>query len=523
MLSILHLEDSKEDAFLIEKALSSAGIRTAITVASGRAEFHAALDRQAFDLVLADGSLPGFSALEALRVIQKRFPGLTLLLVSGGGAEGETQAALNAGAVGYVNKNNSGHLIAAVRREEERLRLARNNRRMTTLVAAIQELSLARDLAAIMETVRRAARELTGADGATFILRDGNLCHYADENAIQPLWKGQKFPMERCVSGWVMINRRSTVIEDIYSDPRVPAEAYRPTFVKSMAMVPIRSDAPIGAIGNYWATRRLPTSEEIELLELLANTTAVAMENVRVQNELEQRVKQRTMELQAANAELESFAESISHDLGAPVRCIRGFAEILMKECGSALSESGQMLLERIEASAVHMRSLIDDLMRLSRVTRTELKEEEVNLTKLAREILKQLSAAAAERVVETRIADGLTTRGDRALLRIALENLLSNAWKYTGKSGNARIEFGTMPQADGSPAFYVRDNGAGFNMEYAGKLFQPFQRMHPHDDFPGSGIGLTIVHRIIHRHGGRLWAEGEVNKGATFYFALTR
>ncbi len=156
------------------------------------------------------------------------------------------------------------------------------------LVAAIQRLSLARSLADIQEVVRTAARSLTGADGATFVLRDGSYCHYADEDAISPLWKGQRFPLETCISGWAMLNRRPAVIEDIYEDERIPHEAYRPTFVKSLAMVPIRTVAPVGAIGNYWAHRHEPSVQEVELLQALADSTAVAMENVRVYQELEQ-------------------------------------------------------------------------------------------------------------------------------------------------------------------------------------------------------------------------------------------
>jgi GAF domain-containing protein len=156
------------------------------------------------------------------------------------------------------------------------------------LVVAIQRLSLARSIADIQEIVRSSARRLTGADGATFVLRDGAHCYYADEDAISPLWKGQRFPLEACISGWAMLNRRPAVIEDIYSDQRIPHEAYRPTFVKSLAMVPIRTLAPVGAIGNYWARRHQPSAQEVELLQALADSTAVAMENVRVYQELEQ-------------------------------------------------------------------------------------------------------------------------------------------------------------------------------------------------------------------------------------------
>lgn len=172
------------------------------------------------------------------------------------------------------------------------------------LVTVVQKLSLARDLETVMSIVRVAARELTGADGATFVLREQGQCFYAEENAISPLWKGRRFPMEACISGWVMLHREPALIEDIYKDPRIPVDAYRPTFVRSLAMVPIRAFDPIGAIGNYWGRRHRPTAQEMKLLQALADTTAVALENVRVYAELEQRVRDRTAELRALNDEL---------------------------------------------------------------------------------------------------------------------------------------------------------------------------------------------------------------------------
>lgn len=177
-------------------------------------------------------------------------------------------------------------------------------RGMERLVQAVQELSLARDLGSIQRVVRTTARELTGADGATFVLRESGMCHYADEDAIAPLWKGKRFPLQTCISGWAMLNRQPTVIPDIYVDPRIPVDAYRPTFVKSLAMVPIRTLDPIGAIGNYWARRHQPDARELALLQALADSTAVAMENVRVYGELEQRVRDRTAALEQANDEI---------------------------------------------------------------------------------------------------------------------------------------------------------------------------------------------------------------------------
>ena len=187
------------------------------------------------------------------------------------------------------------------------------------LVAVVRELSLARTLEAIMQIVRLAARQLTGADGATFILREHDLCYYAEEDAIAPLWKGRRFPMDICISGWVMLNRQPAVIEDVYADARIPADAYQPTFVKSLVMVPIRTMAPLGAIGTYWAERRQAAPQEVHLLQALADTTAVAMENVQVYQALEQRVQYRTAELQAANVELRAALDRV----GKPEQIVR--------------------------------------------------------------------------------------------------------------------------------------------------------------------------------------------------------
>lgn len=171
---------------------------------------------------------------------------------------------------------------------------------MQHLLHAVQELSLARDMPSVQEIVRHAARQLTGCDGATFVLRDGACCHYADEDAIAPLWKGKRFPLETCISGWTMLNSQQAVIPDIYVDPRIPHDAYRPTFVKSLVMVPIRTRDPIGAIGNYWAEQRHPSREEVRLLQALADSTSIAIENVQLYQSLEQRVQERTQELQQA-------------------------------------------------------------------------------------------------------------------------------------------------------------------------------------------------------------------------------
>lgn len=184
---------------------------------------------------------------------------------------------------------------------------------MQHLLRAVQELSLARSLPEIQQIVRAAARALTGCDGATFVLRDNGMCYYADEDAIAPLWKGSRFPMETCISGWTMLNRRAAVIQNIYDDDRIPHSAYRPTFVQSLVMVPIRRLDPVGAIGNYWADEHMPTEREVSLLQALADATSVAMENVQISAELEQRVLDRTADLERVNNEMQQL--SVTDDL----------------------------------------------------------------------------------------------------------------------------------------------------------------------------------------------------------------
>ncbi len=389
------------------------------------------------------------------------------------------------------------------------------------LISDVQQLSLARDLPAVQAIVRHAARELVAADGATFILRDTDRCFYADEDAIAPLWKGQRFPMTACVSGWVMLNAQPAIIADIYDDPRVPMEAYRPTFVKSMAMVPIRSRQPIGAIGVYWGSRHGATREEIELLQALADTTAVAMENLRVYAELENRVETRTAELKVANAELESFSYSVSHDLRAPLRTLEGLSSLLAEALDEDDHEHARDYATRVRSETRRMNQLVESMLELARVVRAEIRRERVDLSELARQAFARLASASPDRTVEVHVAEGLVARGDPRLLEGVVDNLLSNAWKYTSKTDGARIDFSSEPRADGGTDFVVDDNGAGFSMANATRLFEPFQRMHRADDFPGTGIGLATVKRTVERHGGSVEIDSEPDVGTTVRFTL--
>ncbi len=233
-----------------------------------------------------------------------------------------------------------------------------------------------------------------------------------------------------------------------------------------------------------------------------------------------QKVQAANQQLKAANQELEAFSYSVSHDLRAPLRSIDGFSQALLEDYADRFDDQGRHYLARVRAGTQRMGELIDDLLQLSRVTRAEIRRETVDLSALANSVVADLKRAEPPRRVDVVIQPGLQTEGDAKLLRIALVNLLSNAWKFTGHQPAARIELGVQDNG-GERAFYVRDNGVGFDMAYAGKLFGAFQRLHAQGEFPGTGIGLATVQRIINRHGGRVWAEAAVNQGASFYFAL--
>ncbi len=339
-----------------------------------------------------------------------------------------------------------------------------------------------------------------------------------------------------------------SVFEVYKNDPKAVALIRR-----GLAGEEFRDEVQVG--GRYWSNHYVPRRDKkgnvLGLIGVSADITELkqAEDEIRRLNaELEQKVIERTTELnvktgelldnqkallnlvedlngvtsqlEATNKELEAFSYSVSHDLRAPLRAIEGFSQALLEDYKDKLDEQGRDNLNRVCGATQKMSQLIDAMLSLSRLTRGVMKREAVDLSALARTIADELQKTQPDRKVEFVIAEGVTANGDATMLRIVLENFLGNAWKFTGKHPSARIEFG-VKQVDGKTAYFVRDDGAGFDIAYADKLFIAFQRLHTEAEFPGIGIGLATVQRIIHRHGGRVWAEGEVEKGATFYFTI--
>lgn len=344
----------------------------------------------------------------------------------------------------------------------------------------------------------------------------------------------------RGVAGTAIRENRTVVIHDPKNDQRF-GPWHGLAIERNLTTV---IGLPVRVEGRAWGVLALSSTpaqteafdlEEIRLLEELTDDIGRGIETLRLRaekraaeealrgmmDELEQRVAERTRDLEAANHDLHSFSYSVSHDLRAPLRSIDGFASALDEECGSVLNPDCRGHLERIRAAAKRMGELIEDMIRLARISSLEMRATEVDLSSLATAIGAELAAAHPERQAGLTVASGLIVRGDSGLLRALMQNLLENAWKYTARTPRAEIEFGAMQLASGERAYFVRDNGVGFDMQFADRLFRPFSRLHRAEDYAGSGIGLATVARIVTRHGGRIWAEAEKDKGASFHFVL--
>lgn len=426
---------------------------------------------------------------------------------------------------------------------------SRYEEKLHHLVSVVQELSLARSLDTVMTIVRRAARELTGADGATFVLRDGGFCHYVDEDAIGPLWKGRRFPMEICVSGWAMMHREPVVIEDIYADPRVPVDAYRPTFVKSLVTVPIRTLSPVGAIGNYWARPRRALAEEVRLLGALADSTSIAMENVQLYATLERRVEERTAELAASRAELaakneqlirvqrhkEEMAALLIHDLKSPANGIMMSCQARLRKPNLSEADRQYWRIVQVGAEAIHQMAL--NLLDISRGEDGAFipKLSEAHLGAVLDDVVRLMEPLAESR--EQRLAVAIeapdaSLRVDAEIIRRVLQNLVDNALRYNPSGGTVRLVAKEGPSGSGTIELLVIDEGPGIPEEMRQRIFDKYTRLEggPHqeaqdaqDTSVGHGLGLAFCRLAVQGHRGQIWVEANEPRGSVFVIRLPR
>lgn len=387
---------------------------------------------------------------------------------------------------------------------------------MKQLVSVVQDLSLARSLESIMDIVRRAARDLSAADGASFVLRDNGQCFYAEEDAIGPLWKGQRFPMSACVSGWSMLHRATLAIEDIYADSRVPHDVYRLTFVQSLLMVPIRTQDPIGAIGVYWAQRHRPTQDEVEVLAALADTVSVAIQNVELHRALEQRVE----DLENANRLKDDFLMTLSHELRTPLNGILGWAQILGS--GDADASDYEIGLNTIARNSEALNDLIDDLLDTSQMMtgRLAFERHPLNPRDFIQAAMESVSMAAAAKNITMNFTEenGVgPVIGDAVRLQQVLWNLLSNGIKFTPEGGSIQV---TLDRCQGFARMSVRDSGEGIDPDILPFIFDRFRQANSSTirKHGGLGLGLALTQYLVDAHGGNIEAMSEgVGHGACF------
>ncbi len=390
------------------------------------------------------------------------------------------------------------------------------------LLDAVTALASARDEASVCAIVRRAARELTAADGVTFVLRQGGFCYYADEDAIAPLWKGARFPLESCISGWVMLNKRYTAIADIYADERIPHAAYRPTFVKSLLMMPVRRENPIGAIGAYWATHHTATPLEIGVLQSLADAAALALYNVQLDGELKTALRQERNAREAAESASrlkDEFLALLSHELRTPLHVINNWLWQL-KQGKSVSPDILKKALEVIERNTALQGRLVDDLLDVSRAVAGKLSIDSrlVDLAALCAAVVENGQPAARDKSISLEMGntDNARVWGDPDRLQQVIWNVISNAIKFSGRDGRVRVH---VKRNGARASIEVIDNGLGVPGDFLPFMFERFRQADSSMTRRqgGLGLGLTIVREIMALHGGTVSAEspGE-NQGTT-------
>jgi PAS domain S-box-containing protein len=496
------VEDEVHDATLVEHTLKKSGFEFSFKRVDSQEFFLNALERFHPSVILSDHGLPAFDSFSALALAQQKAPDVPFIFVTGSLGEEMTIQALKSGATDFVLKHRLVSLPAAVHRALRLAELRRQRRQAEEALLSSEEryrslVELSPDALLVLIDERiafsnSAAVKLLGAG------RPDQLVGRPVKQVIHPHhWKAVRQSLQRTIRE----GKPTPFVEQklLHLD-RTPID------VELAAAPLVFAGKPAAQVIAHDISERKRAEQEIW----------------RLNAELEQRVQERTAEFEAANKELEAFSYSVSHDLRAPLRHIEGFVEILTATASRSLDETARKYLGTIAGSARQMGHLIDDLLAFSRTARAQLKKSRIDLQQLIRVTIQDLHPEIQDRNIEWVIRKLPTLLADPALLRQLTFNLISNAVKYTRARKFARIEIGCLPNLS-EDVIFVRDNGVGFDMRYVHRLFGVFQRLHRAADFEGTGIGLANVRRIIHRHGGRAWAEGKLDRGACFYFSLPK
>ena len=392
----------------------------------------------------------------------------------------------------------------------------------TTLLTAVSDLSSAHDLPSVTAIVRVAARALTRADGVTFVLKEQDHCFYADEDAVSPLWKGRRFPLQTCISGWVMRHRTPVAIRDIYQDDRIPHDAYRPTFVKSLLMVPVRADDPVAAIGAYWGDEHEATGAEQATLEALARAASLALVNVRLWSDLTsalEREQQARLEAERARTVAETasqlkdqFLSTVSHELRTPLNVMQGW--LWQLDRGVPAPDRYKVAISSLQRNTALQSRLIEDLLDVSRAVsgRLTLDLQTVDLSWAVRGAVTNAEADAAKKGLELTCdieAPLPLVQADTERVGQIVRHLLSNAIKFTPSGGQIGVSLASSPTA---VVLTVRDTGVGIPTDFLPFVFDQFRQAHARRtrQFGGLGIGLTIVHELVALHGGKVRASSD-------------
>jgi len=500
-LRLLIVEDSKDDADLLLGVLRPAGYEPAYQIVDNLPTMRTALEHKDWDVITSDHKLPQFGAPAALQLAKELRPNSPFIVVSGENDLDLAVALLKSGARDYIRKEELARLVPTIKEVMHEVEVGREQQR-AKLVLQVSEARYRR----LFETAQDGILIL---DAETGQITDVNpylikmLGYPQDYFVGKKLWELGSFKdSEASKATFLQLQTQGYVrYEDLplegFDERRVDVE-----FVSNVYEV---GDKKVIQCNIRSITRRKEAEAKVRFLNA----------------ELEQRLQDRTVQLQVLNQEAENFSYSIAHDLRPPLRWIGGFAQALEEGYARKLDIEGLHFMQKIHASTEHMGALLDGLIEVARFSRMDLRRTAVDLTAAVRRVAAELQEDDPERKVEWVVAEGVTANGDPRLLQRVLENLCNNAYKFTAKRVPVRIEFGVAPQRDGRIAYFVRDNGIGFDMAYADQLFGAFQRQRGAKEYPGIGIGLAIVERIIHRHGGQVWAEGAENSGATFYFTL--